>query len=190
MASRLSLLCDWCDRPFTQVVRHWTESKCGPRDDKGRKAARRKARIAAHSLTKSAAVISEEELQAFRTADDPLTALCRHLGTKVVPPRSHQRGSQMECVASTSAAGGTRDCSVRLERLPPTVTRERMSPEVSTIQEFDELPPSSDEDEPLSQVQRRLRHDAPTVDVILSPLIPEGDGPLAALKRHFYKAHE
>ena len=80
---RLWVLCDYCQKPFNMLPRHWSQSRCGPATAAERKAAIVEARARAFSLTRTAAVVTNEELDHLRLQADPLQALCLKLGVVV-----------------------------------------------------------------------------------------------------------
>ena len=88
MSGRIWLRCRWCNKTFNQLMKHWSQSRCGPAVDE-REQARTAAREEAHALTQKA-VITQETLDQLGTRPDPLQALADHLGITVVDAQ-HRR---------------------------------------------------------------------------------------------------
>ena len=83
MKMRVWTLCPSCEVPFDQLSRHWRQSRqCRPAAGQEGKLLE-EARKRAYALTRRAAVVRPSELAACRGQEDPLLALCRHLGVVV-----------------------------------------------------------------------------------------------------------
>lgn len=88
---RTHLLCQQCNRTFSSLSRHWDHSGCGPARGQSRQEALAEAKLAARSLTKTAAVITQEELDQLAGRPDPMASLLTRLGTKLVPRKEVSR---------------------------------------------------------------------------------------------------